>query len=332
MRLPSKLILLLASVATGVVLAAAGAEVVLRFAKGTSVCVRVEPGERPNAVPGVSWAALQPELGWVATDALGPVNPQGFRDSHDFDRIAIAPDRKRLMVLGDSFMWGAQVAPHESVPAFLQQKLGDSWDVFNVSAPGWGIDQMVLAYFRYRDAIRPDVVLLAYIDEDVDRVLDAYRPNEGMNKPSFRLHDGELVARTTAEPVGALTSLGRRSAAFRCLEREVDRMVDAPPIALALLRKLATETRERSEELRVVRIPLREIVDTRLGRIRWRLARLDELRDDPRIEYMELVEPIERSGMSTADLYVHDGHLSPKGASVVADALASTLSARAAPR
>jgi hypothetical protein len=46
-----------------------------------------------------------------------------------------------------------------------------------------GIDQMYLAYEKWENVIRPQVVILAFIDEDVDRVLEAYRVFEGMNKP-----------------------------------------------------------------------------------------------------------------------------------------------------
>ncbi len=321
-RLGTLFALLLAGGTAGVMLSAAGAEVFLRAAKGRDVCARVEPGERANAVPGPAWAAPDAELGWVATAALGPVNPQGFRDPHDFDRVEISPARKRLMVVGDSFMWGARLQARESVPALLQGELGPAWDVFNVSAPGWGLDQMLLAYRRYRDAIRPDVVLLAYIDEDVDRVLDAYRPSEGMNKPSFGLHDGRLVARTRAEPADAFTSLARRSAAFRCLERELDRIVDARPIAFALLETLAEETTARNEDLLIARIPLREALDNSLGRLRWRLRVFDSLSRDPRIKYVELREAVEQSGIPTKDFYLEDGHLRPQGAAVVASALA----------
>ena len=209
-RLAAAMLLLLAGSTTGLLAAAAGAEVYLRWTKPWGVCVQVGPGERPNAVPGVSWAVVHPELGWVSSSAHGPVSPQGFRDPHDLDAVSIVPERRRLMVLGDSFMWGAGVGADESVPARLQHELGSGWDVFNVSAPGWGVDQMYLAYLRYRDAIRPDVVMLAFIDEDIERVLAAFRTNEGMNKPSFTVRNGELMLRTPGEAGGMLAALASR--------------------------------------------------------------------------------------------------------------------------
>ena len=44
--------------------------------------------------------------------------------------------------------------------------------------------------------IKPHIIVFMFIDEDVPRVLEAYRVLEGMNKPSFELNNGELVLRS----------------------------------------------------------------------------------------------------------------------------------------
>jgi hypothetical protein len=89
------------------------------------------------------------------------------------------------MILGDSFMWGAGVSAAESVPGLLQSWARDTRLVFNLGVPGWGIDQMYLAYQRYKDKLNPHIVMLVFIDDDIMRVLQSYRRWEGFNKPSF---------------------------------------------------------------------------------------------------------------------------------------------------
>ena len=101
------------------------------------------------------------------------------------------------MILGDSFIWGPGVGVEQNLPNLLQTRLKDRYKIFNLSVPGWGIDQMYLAYQQYKDIINPDIVILAFIDRDVNRVLEAYRIWEGLNKPCFTIRNGELVSLST---------------------------------------------------------------------------------------------------------------------------------------
>lgn len=324
-------ILLVASGCTaGLVLAASGAEIYLRATRNWEVCAHIEPGERENAVRAVSWASPDAGLGWVSARTRNDLNPQGFRDAHDFASVVPSPERTRIMVLGDSFMWGAGIDASETVSALLANALGPSWDVFNVSAPGWGIDQMYLAYLRFRDILRPNLVLLAFIDEDVERVLEAYRMAEGMNKPSFDLRSGELVLRTAtdAEP----RSLMDRTAVLRCAKREINRATKARAITAAIFHKLAKQTAGCGERLWILRIPHREAIDSPFGSLLWRLRTFEREFVAVDARYVELLAPVEQSGRTTRELYLADGHMSAMGTAALAASLVPALREAINPR
>ena len=180
------------------------AEVYLRV-DGHKPYIRTSPGQYQNDTNAADYAQFDSVLGWTSKKDNPEMNQQGFRDAKDFYRSDSGLDRTRVLILGDSFMWGAGVGRDENVPNLLQTQLKDKYDVFNLSAPGWGIDQMYLAYQQYKDVLNPHIVILAFIDDDVDRVLEAYRRFEGYNKPSFAIKDGQLVLRPLASPPPSLS-------------------------------------------------------------------------------------------------------------------------------
>jgi hypothetical protein len=303
-------LLVLNSVLLGLLLGAG--EAVLR-ARGVE-CRRV----RPAAAHGgpAAWAESDAELGWTYRRTAPDANPQGFRDARPFDGVAGRTGNVRVMVLGDSFMWGAGVAPGETVPALLEQALPEGHHVFNVAVPGWGIDQMYLAYRHYRDVVHPHVIVLAFIDDDVNRVIEAYRPAENLEKPIFTLTDGEVTLQTPAD-LARLSRVERfveKSVLLRCATRQVARVTTARSITARLFEALVAETRRRGERLVIVRIPTRG-ERALLGRLVWRLWDWGPVLTATGTTYVELSDEIGE------ELYAADGHLSPRGNHVVAQLL-----------
>ena len=126
-----------------------------------------------------------PELGYKHPDSvtymLGnnqvTINAQGLRDD---DIPYIKPDNeKRILVLGDSvaFGWGLSQgeAFSDQMEPLLREQTGDQWQVINAGVNGYNTEQEA-AWLR-RDGMRysPDYVLLIYVSNDVDPVID---PNE----------------------------------------------------------------------------------------------------------------------------------------------------------
>ena len=217
--------------------------------------LRTFPGyHRSDPIAGL---VSDPVLGWTSNTKGPEINQQGFRNASDFNKIDLNSGKRRIMILGDSFMWGAGVRMEENAPSLLQTKLGDSYECFNLGVPGWGIDQMYLSYQRYKDLIKPDVVILSFIDDDVNRVLEAFRNREHVSKPSFLLKNEKLIYRTSASKIELiLNRFMQRSVFFSLFIREIYLMKEARPIVRQIFHNMVQETQQRNEKFVLVRIPM----------------------------------------------------------------------------
>ncbi|MDG1893746.1 MAG: GDSL-type esterase/lipase family protein [Fuerstiella sp.] len=89
------------------------------------------------------------------------INSKGLRDrEYEYDK----PDGvRRILVLGDSYVWGYGVADHEVFTEVLETRLaGDQWQVINSGVSGWGTDQELLFLTDEGFKYSPDVVILAF--------------------------------------------------------------------------------------------------------------------------------------------------------------------------
>jgi hypothetical protein len=232
------------------------------------------------------------------------------------------------MLLGESFLFGRYVTQEQTIGAHLQQRLGDGGVVFNLAIPGWGLDQMYLAYRQYADRIRPAAVVLFYIDEDIDRVYQAFRKREGMSKPSFELVDGRLAPRRAGGP-GVLTRIANWSYLGSAIHV---RVAEARSLRLgqALVRELVRDTAARGQTLVVVRCPL--LTDFERPPAPRRL--IPPSADAAPALYVDLDAPMRRlPDAERRALYLEgDMHLSPAGCRYAAVRIDEALRAVLAPR
>jgi hypothetical protein len=287
-------------------------EILMRRA-GLRPYERTFPGELANDPKNVPWARADPVLGWTAAPGFWGTNQQGFRDRRDYDALEPSSSKTRVMVLGDSFVWGSRVQENETLPVLLEQELGDEYECFSVGAPGWGIDQMVLAHERFAERMSPKVVILAFIDDDVERVLEAYRRAECMNKPCFEIRDGALVPQDS--PTGFelfLNRIARKSVFFGTMLRSAYLFTDAKPVVARLLSKLASDTARTGGRLVVLRIPTRNDA-TRSGSIRRRMVSCAGAVEAAGARYLDAREELMQVPGWYSDFYVQDGHLSVPG-------------------
>jgi len=85
---------------------------------------------------------------------------------------APAPGARRILVLGDSFVFGWGVAAEESLVGRLQQALGPSVEVLNGGHNGWGPDNEALFLEKEGPSLRPELVLaVVYVGNDLWNVL-----------------------------------------------------------------------------------------------------------------------------------------------------------------
>jgi len=103
------------------------------------------------------------------------INAHGLRDEEiPFTKL---DDEKRILILGDSVVFGWGISQGESFsdrmePLLQQQTGGTRWQVINAGVNGYNTEQE--ATFLRIEGMRysPDFVLLVYVSNDVDAALD----------------------------------------------------------------------------------------------------------------------------------------------------------------
>lgn len=191
----------------------------------------------------------------ISIDGSYAINNQGFRDDKDFDQPSPLPsNKKRIMVLGDSFAFGAYVSQSYTMPYILQKNLRDNYEVYNLAMPGWGVDQMLLAYKKYEPVINPDVVLLIFIDDDIFRTFEAYRIYEYTNKPAFGIENSSLIMRNKNDE-NIIGRLSQKSRIFNTIYKDIYRLWYSRCISNLIMQDLNKLTKQRNERLMLVRYP-----------------------------------------------------------------------------
>jgi hypothetical protein len=146
-------------------------------------------------------AEYHPELGWVpragAFQGDGQngwsVSQAGLRSNGS----AFASADQPLLVVGDSFTFGDEVQDHETWPAQLERRLNKP--VLNGGVFAYGVDQAVLRAGQLLDTHEPDVVLLAFISDDINRAEFSYYLAW---KPYFEYSGGGLSLNNVPVPEG----------------------------------------------------------------------------------------------------------------------------------
>ncbi len=126
-----------------------------------------------------------------ASDVLIPLvsNADGFRASREFgDRDG----RVRVLVVGDSFVFGQGVRAEERVTEQLEA-LEPQWRVDNMGMTGWGIDLMIRAIAHHGPKADPDIVVLAVYTDDFRRLLPYYA-GVGVEYQKFALEGASLTS------------------------------------------------------------------------------------------------------------------------------------------
>ena len=148
------------------------------------------------------------------------VNSSGFRGpEHDVDD---GGPQKRVVVLGDSFVWGFGVQEEQMFTSRLDALLPDV-RVYNLGVSGYSTDQELLLYDRERAKYSPDLLVLVVANNDW--ALNLLPMAYGVyGKPVFAVDEREL--RLTNVPVPrahwlkrSLVTMGRHSYILTQLHR-----------------------------------------------------------------------------------------------------------------
>ena len=293
---------------------------------GPPVYRRTSPGM--TELRPAYWVEPDSELGWTVARGRAwgiegkkifyHINRQGFRHGEDFDSMSQeALGKRRVAVLGNSFTFGVHVYENETFPFHLSQRIGPEWEVINLGVPGYGIDQMVLAYEKHRASLQADIVLLAFIDEDIERVFEAFRNRENLPKPSFELVRGELIERRTEE-ARISDALLYKSRIANIIYSRWYRPRQSMRISEAFLHRLAALAATDGAQLFLVRYPRLEQLD---GRAAYEPLSFEESLVARGVKYLEPFQRL-RQESDHRTLYIPgDGHPTSKGNRVVADVI-----------
>jgi len=130
------------------------------------------------------------------------INQKGLRGKeYPYERS----QKPRILVLGDSFVWGYGVEEKERFTDRLETLFQGKIEVVNAGVPGYGLDQFLLFLETEGKKYRPDLVVCAV--NEVDFADISYRVNHGYSKPYFMLREGSLHLQGV--PVPKDPSLGK---------------------------------------------------------------------------------------------------------------------------
>lgn len=135
-----------------------------------------------------------PVLGWTNSHEA---NSAGMRDDREYDRKA-SSGITRLSTFGDSFTYGTDVVIDNTWEKQLVN-METSLQVLNYGVGAYGLDQAYLRYLRVGTEYHPDVVLIGFMSENIERHVNVFRAfytdryrDVIFSKPRFSVHGGEL--------------------------------------------------------------------------------------------------------------------------------------------
>ena len=292
-----------------------------------------------------SHTEYDPELGWVnqrsvyVPDLYGPglslhTNSRGFRNKREFDQ-KVPPNRIRAICTGDSFTLGYGVDDDDAWCEVLTRN-DRRFETVNMGQGGYGVDQAYLWYLRDGVLLDHDVLVFAFIAEDLLRMMN--RTFLGYPKPVLTVEKGFPVLRR--EPPSrsefAWTWLRQRAERFGHL-RSIElveswseqRPQDDEPamtdeqgraLALAIVDRLKSVTAGRGTDLLVVLLP---IVDDYEKDDSWGPFLSEELKRRE-VPFVDLIESLKQEPRQLARR-IFRGHYSELGNRWVAERLYPAL-------
>jgi hypothetical protein len=148
-----------------------------------------------------SYLMFDAELGWTirpnGRKSYYQANSQGLRATREYS-LAPPPDKVRIAAFGDSFTHASGVPTGFTWEERLEE-LNPGLEVMNFGIPGSEPGQGLLRYRREGAKYRPHIVLIGFMSENINRVVNTFRPfyfaRSGLPfaKPRFALRGDELV-------------------------------------------------------------------------------------------------------------------------------------------
>lgn len=163
-----------------------------------------QPSPGIKYTPDDIWTEYDPVTGWrhIPKAVVGDViiDEHGFRVGQE-NEITRPVGERVISAGGDSFTFGFGVRGGEAWPAQLERLFpGRPYDVINIGVCAYGIGQMYLHYHRRARRYSPEIVLVAFMSWDIERVVRRSWLN-GREKPRYVLRNGELKLTNVPVPL-----------------------------------------------------------------------------------------------------------------------------------
>jgi lysophospholipase L1-like esterase len=278
-------------------------------------------------------------------------NAMGFRD---IEAQARSPDKPAVVFLGDSFTWGYEVEFDEMFVSLLRERHKD-FELFNLAHRGYGTDQALMTLRGWSSKRRLHRVVLMFSENDVADNNSKWRYDK--SKPRFELREGTLTLTNVPVPkVPTWHSRKRlrapsppgpdwieawilRSHLLRDVELRI-RQVGSPlgrqrgpfgvpdcdrldlEVTRALLAEIRAEAEGRGATLVTFGIPSKGELYQGDEHLPYQRC-LEALCRELGIEYHDLAPALKASWFRT--YFRYGGHWTPRGHSVVADAIGDVL-------
>ena len=117
-------------------------------------------------------------------------NNIGERSLQDYKKDE---SKYEVLVLGDSMTFGEE-SSDEFVWTNILKKINKNLNVINLAVPGYGTDQMYIVLKESIKIYQPDLVILAFVKDDLSRSMISFRE---ARKPYFEIKNDELVLQNT---------------------------------------------------------------------------------------------------------------------------------------
>jgi lysophospholipase L1-like esterase len=271
-------------------------------------------------------------------------NPKGLRD--EVDHPMPKPEgTTRILVLGDSFAYGAGNAYDQSWPTLLERQLlagGHPVEIVKAGVPGYDSRSEALYLERIFDEYAPDIVLLTFLPNDLftnapiesetnnsDELASATEAGKGSSLHSLILLKRLLMAHDRL--YARLYMLTKRLEYFAAppsptLQRQIE-------VTKTLLARVQSFCRQRGSELIVLSIPqqFQVLVPERADAIGLDVDAIDrglaEFAAEQGFAWLAALPALREVYQSEGEdlFYRFDGHLNEAGNRSIAEYLAAPL-------
>lgn len=284
---------------------------------------------------------LDTQLGWVpkpnCRTKIYSTNSKGFRGSKEYN---LTENKKRIVLVGDSFTWGENSFDNETFPFYLEKLSNGSAEAINMGVHGYGPDQFYIYFMRDGLKYKPDAVVFGLFLPDIHRTIFKVRE---YFKPRFILENGKLKLDTDSTNIpdlktalqmsseikkksrlysisylyGLLNKAARRATSYRGETR----------ITLKIIDEIHNRLKKENIEMVVVLIPEQGMVEGNNKDYYGVVPQITANLEKENIGYINLQLAF-RNEFKLTNQSLYRGHLKPAGNLLIAKELLNYLNAK----